>query len=538
VNYSAVDGSAALGTDYGSPSGTGTLTWVDGNSDDQTVTIPIIDHGLFNPDTSFTVKLTGASVVGAIGTPSTATVDILQRALIGFDNSSYTVNEGDGTVTFHVKRLYGSHGAVSVHYSTADGSATAADYTAASGTLSWGDGETDEKMVTVSIVDDVINEGDETFSLNLDTLTGHAAIWPAATTPVTIARSDGVTVDGTVSKAQAIIIDKDNDVATLRMGGKVGTLTYYLTNGAGPISAIELAGTDPAKSTLSLTVRTPRGTGGSGRTSIGEITGSGMKSLSLAKADLDGSGIHLNGYLGSLTIGGVKSGADITLTGAPPIAKAATKITAGVIEDDVDIAITGAPLGNLTAVSVGDGTITAPSVGSITVKGKPKSRIAAAIPGDFKSDLTILGTGLPAKTAALKSLRVAGAISGSTIVVGSGVGTIGDVGRVSAGSFVDSRLFVGYVGPDDGSGSFDLPSTVTSFIVTGKTLAFAHSYVIAANFKNVSLASVDTENGSTKFGFVFNSTMGRLTVRDPAFKYDPLGAGEQHLGADFVVKKV
>jgi hypothetical protein len=50
------------------------------------------------------------------------------------------------------------------------------------------------------------------------------------------------------------------------------------------------------------------------------------------------------------------------------------------------------------------------------------------------------------------------------------------------------------------------------------------------------LASVDTDNGSTKFGFFFNSAIGRLSVRNPAFRFDPLGANE--LGADFVVKKV
>lgn len=536
VNYSTVDGTAVLGSDYGAPSGTGTLSWGDGIADDQTFTIPIIDNGSFHPDTAFTVILTGANVTGSIGTPAAATVDILEPAAIRFDASNYTVNEGDGTVTFHVKRLFGSHGAVSVHYATADGSATLLDYSSASGTLNWDDGETTDKSFTVSIADDPVNEGDETFSLNLDTVTGRAAIWPAATSTVTIARSDGVTVHGTISKAEATIIDKDNDVVTLRLGGKVGTLKYYLTNGSGPISAIELAGTNPAKSTLSLAVRTPRGSGGNGHTSIGEITGSGLKTLSLAKADLDGPGIDLNGYLGSLTISDVKNGADIAVSGAPPVAKAATRITAGVIEDGTDINITGVPLSSLTAVSVGTGTITAPSVGSITVKGKAKTKTAVAIPGDFKSDLTILGTGLPAKTAALKSLRVAGAISGSTIVVGSGLGTIGDVARVSAASFVNSRLFAGYSGPDDGTGAFNPPSTVSSFTVTGKTLAFAHSFVIAANFKNVSLASVDTDNGSTKFGFFFSSTVGRLTVRNPAFRFDPLGANE--LGADFVVKKV
>src|SRR5207253_1330751 len=107
--------------------------------------------------------------------------------------------------------------------------------------------------------------------------------------------------------------------------------------------------------------------------------------------------------------------------------------------------------------------------------------------GDFQSNLTIAGTGLPAKTVALKSLKVAGTVSGSTIAVGGLAGTIADVGSMSVGSFVNSRLFAGYSGPDDGTGAFNLPSTVGSFMVTGKTNAFSESFLIAANFKNVVL---------------------------------------------------
>ena len=139
----------------------------------------------------------------------------------------------------------------------------------------------------------------------------------------------------------------------------------------------------------------------------------------------------------------------------------------------------------MTATSIGVGTITAPSVGSINVMGKATTKSAAAIAGDFKSNLTIAGTGLKAKVLALKSLRVAGSVTGSTIMVGGVTGTNGDVGGVSVGSFVDSELFAGYSGPTDGSGTFNLPSTIGTFKVTGRQAAFARSFVIASNFTNV-----------------------------------------------------
>jgi hypothetical protein len=106
----------------------------------------------------------------------------------------------------------------------------------------------------------------------------------------------------------------------------------------------------------------------------------------------------------------------------------------------------------------------------------------------------------------------------------------GNIGSVSAGSFVGGHLLAGYTGPDDGSGTFTLPVTVGSFSVTGKTDAFAQSYVIASNFKNVSLASVKTVNGGTKFGFLAHETIKHLSIASPAFHYISGGSITQGIG--------
>ena len=61
---------------------------------------------------------------------------------------------------------------VTVDYATADGTARAGeDYTATSGTLTFGPGET-EKAVSVPILDDVLDEGEETFTLRLSNAKG------------------------------------------------------------------------------------------------------------------------------------------------------------------------------------------------------------------------------------------------------------------------------------------------------------------------------------------------------------------------------
>ena len=73
----------------------------------------------------------------------------------------------DASLDFAVTLSRAASGPVSVDYATADGTAAAgADYTATSGTLSFAVGET-AKTVSVPLLDDAIDEGKETFTLEL-----------------------------------------------------------------------------------------------------------------------------------------------------------------------------------------------------------------------------------------------------------------------------------------------------------------------------------------------------------------------------------
>ena len=89
--------------------------------------------------------------------------------------------------------------------------------------------------------------------------------------------------------------------------------------------------------------------------------------------------------------------------------------------------------------------------------------------------------------------------------------------------------------------SFRLNSTVGAFTVRavrGAADQFAQSLVIAANFNNVSLASVDRTVTGAKFEFVYDQRLAAPTVRAPAFRFDTQGADIQNLnGTDFRVKK-
>ena len=102
----------------------------------------------------------------------TTAVNDNDYVLPGVSVSDASAEEADGTIEFTVSLSQANNErAASVDWSTAeDGSTTAAtsgtDFTAASGTLNFAVGET-EKTVTVTLLDDQLDEADETFNLVL-----------------------------------------------------------------------------------------------------------------------------------------------------------------------------------------------------------------------------------------------------------------------------------------------------------------------------------------------------------------------------------
>jgi hypothetical protein len=309
--------------------------------------------------------------------------------------------------------------------------------------------------------------------------------------------------------------------------GRTGSLQWFRTDpdgeGKGPIELIELAGTlpDPLKPKAGLVVAVAKAktsTDG-GTVGLGAVTGPGLKSISARKATLNLEGINLAGYLGALTIGNITNGADV-ITGATTNPKQKTRINALAIGDGTAIEV-GAPLGILTATAFGAGSVRAPSIGAMTVRG------------DLAADVTVSGVGVDPTKRALGTLRVKGAVTGCDIRVA------GNVGTVIVAAFRDSRLFAGYDGPDvpDPTG-FNFPATVTTFRATGKADGFQNSRVIATAFKSVTISSVDSTNPAGTFGFYADTSLGAISVISPTrWKYNPAQATPQGVG-DFEVKVV
>jgi plastocyanin len=111
-----------------------------------------------------------------------------QPGTLKLAGTAFIVVEGD-SVTLQVQRVNGDDGAVSVSYSVAAGTAQAADFTAASGTLTWADGNDDPRTVTVITKEDAAAEGNETVRVTLSNPTGGAALDTAIAT-ITIQDDD------------------------------------------------------------------------------------------------------------------------------------------------------------------------------------------------------------------------------------------------------------------------------------------------------------------------------------------------------------
>ncbi len=131
--------------------------------------------------------------------------------VIGLETSNYNVNEQDGTVDVTILRTDGSDGVVSIDYDTVNGSAEENDYTAASGTLTFADGET-SKTVTIPILDDHLVEGNENFSFTIDNLVGDATLLAPRTAIINI-------VDDEAGLQPVIDFDDFADISQLTLNG-------------------------------------------------------------------------------------------------------------------------------------------------------------------------------------------------------------------------------------------------------------------------------------------------------------------------------
>ena len=157
----------------------------------------ILDDTLFEGNETVNLALSNPTGGATLGSPSAALLTITDNdsapaGTLQFSSATYSVAENGGNATITITRTGGSAGAVGVSFATSNGTATApSDYTAVSQTVSFANGDTASKSVSIPIVNDTSVEPNETVNLALSSPTGGATLGSPSTAVLTITDNDG-----------------------------------------------------------------------------------------------------------------------------------------------------------------------------------------------------------------------------------------------------------------------------------------------------------------------------------------------------------
>jgi hypothetical protein len=191
LNYFTVDGTATTINDYIAKAGT--LTFAPGQTT-QNIVIGINSDSQVESDENFDVRLTNpanALINKGTGVCTILNDDVKPVGNLAFSSGSYSINENGGQALITVARSGGSNGAVSIKYSTSNGTAVAgSDYTPANGTLNWADGDTASKTFNVAIINNQQDGPDKSVNLTLSNPSGGASLGSPASALLTIVDDD------------------------------------------------------------------------------------------------------------------------------------------------------------------------------------------------------------------------------------------------------------------------------------------------------------------------------------------------------------
>ncbi len=234
-----------------------TTATIPANKTAVTVSLATTDDSTDEPNATLTLTLTDGDAYD-LGSDSTATLTVQDNdgtpALSAADASA----SEDADLVFEITLNPASSGTVTVNYAITPDTAQAADYTGAtSGTVTFAPGET-TKDVTLYLVDDSVDEPDETVTLTLSGLTGTASLADGTATgtitdndlPQVTAASGGSVTEGANAEFTLTRASQDTSAAL--------TVTFSVTGGDAvlsddpPTSATILAN----KTTVTVTLST------------------------------------------------------------------------------------------------------------------------------------------------------------------------------------------------------------------------------------------------------------------------------------------
>ncbi|UOM37001.1 cellulase family glycosylhydrolase [Acuticoccus sp. I52.16.1] len=252
VAYASTPGTAGAG-DF--TAAAGTLAFAPGETS-ATITLSITDDTATEDDETFTVALSGATGLTIADGTATVTIEANDPPVVPqVSIADVTVDEDAGVALLTVTLSEPTSVATSVDFATVAGSASAADFVARSGTLTFAAGETTATLA-IDIVDDTATEGDETFTVALsgaDGLTiegGTAAVTIQANDPPVVPHvfiTDAAVDEDAGKVTLAVTLSEPTTVATsltyATAPGTAGRSDYTAASGVLAFAAGVTAGT-------------------------------------------------------------------------------------------------------------------------------------------------------------------------------------------------------------------------------------------------------------------------------------------------------
>ena len=243
VVYKITNGTAKAGTDF-IASGTGTIRFAIGQKTVTTLAPTIVYHPILDKDRSFTVALSspsaGAALANTSALPAIASATICDdsnsKGTLEFAAANLNVNENVGTAKLTINRLGGTSSAVSVKYSTRNGSALGgSDFTpVVTGTASFKAG-VPTAVISIPILNNSLVEPTESFRVTLSSPALGATIGAQNTMDVTIFDDD--TAAGAIQFSAATVSATElagtAKLTLSRLGGSTGTVSVHYATADG-----------------------------------------------------------------------------------------------------------------------------------------------------------------------------------------------------------------------------------------------------------------------------------------------------------------
>ncbi|MEO2004414.1 MAG: Calx-beta domain-containing protein, partial [Candidatus Poribacteria bacterium] len=192
VDFVAADATANAPDDY--VSSTQETLVLDTATGLLTAQVTLTDDAINEATETFTGSILNATGRGVTIATALATATVLDDDGLSLSVVDVSVAESSGEAAIVITLSQASDQTVTVDYATADATTSSTDYTAASGTVTFAAGSTTETVIT-SVVDDAVNEDDETFTFTLSNAVGEGVTLALDTATVTIADDDDIVLD-------------------------------------------------------------------------------------------------------------------------------------------------------------------------------------------------------------------------------------------------------------------------------------------------------------------------------------------------------